>query len=72
VCVDTINDALDRAGIQAKTAVDVSVTAKPYETVLDSMVEMSGGSRSEHRRARGIEDVNTTRPAAGDHDAMAR
>jgi hypothetical protein len=36
------------------------------------MVEMSGGSRSEHRRARGIEDVNTTRPAAGDHDAMAR
>lgn len=55
VRVNAIKDALDRAGIQAKTAVDVSVTAKPYETIFEQ-IEMEGGSRAEHRRANGFED----------------
>ena len=58
VRVSAINDALDRAGVSARTAVDVSVKAAPYETIL-SHVET--GSRAEFRRSQGIED-NSDKP----------
>jgi len=51
-----IKDALDRAGLKAPTTVDVSVGPKPYETVLGSVVGLSGGSRAESRAARGMAD----------------
>ena len=41
-----IKDALDRGGIQAKTAVLVEVSTKPYELVFDSI---SAGPRSPRR-----------------------
>ena len=40
-----IKDALDRGGIQAKTAVLVEVSTKPYELVFDSI---SAGPREAH------------------------
>jgi hypothetical protein len=53
VRVNAIKDALDRAGVQARTAVDVSVTAKPYESIFEAM---ETGSRADYRRSIGIED----------------
>ena len=41
-----IKDALDRSGIQAKTAVSVEVSAKPYELVFDAIV---AGPRDQSR-----------------------
>jgi hypothetical protein len=47
-----IKDALDRSGIQAKTAVSVEVSTKPYEFVFDRIVS---SPRSEHTPALTIE-----------------
>ncbi|ROZ43851.1 hypothetical protein EEB13_22435 [Rhodococcus sp. WS3] len=50
-----IKDALDRAGLSAKTAVSVEVgPSKPFEELLTEMME--GGSRAESRAARGVPD----------------
>lgn len=49
-----IKDALDRAGLSAKTAVEVSVDPKPFEEVLGAI--MSGGSRAASRAERGVAD----------------
>lgn len=50
-----IKDALDRAGLGAKTAVEVEVGPnKPFQEVLEAI--MSGGSRAESRAARGVTD----------------
>lgn len=49
-----IRDALDRAGLAARTAVEVEVgPPKPYEAILE---RLEGGSRAEYRRSRGIPD----------------
>lgn len=49
-----IRDALDRAGLSAKTAVEVEVgPPKPYEAIFDSI---EAGSRAEYRQSRGILD----------------
>ncbi|MCZ4550095.1 hypothetical protein [Gordonia rubripertincta] len=50
-----IRDSLDRAGLSAKTAVEVEVgPTKAFESILASMV--SGGSRAESRSRRGEPD----------------
>lgn len=51
-----IKDALDRAGLSAKTAVEVSVDSKPFEQLLSGIAGVSGGSRAASRIARGVED----------------
>lgn len=51
-----IKDALDRAGLTSKTAVEVSVDPKPFEQLLSGIAGVSGGSRAASRAARGIED----------------
>jgi hypothetical protein len=48
-----IRDALDRAGLSARTAVSVEVGLRPFEQVFD---DISGGSRAESRRRRGVPD----------------
>jgi hypothetical protein len=49
-----IRDALDRAGLAAKNAVEVEVgPPKPYEVILQ---RIEAGSRAEYRRSRGIPD----------------
>ena len=51
-----IRDALDRSGLGAKTAVEVSVGPKqPWEIVFEGL---SGGSRAESRAARGFAGEN--------------
>jgi hypothetical protein len=56
-----IRDALDRAGLAARTAVSVEVgPPKPYEAVFDSI---EAGSRAEYRRSRGIRDDSNPLPA---------
>lgn len=49
--------AIDRAGLSPKTEVELEITAKPFEAILDSL---DSGSRSEFRRSRGIEGSEET------------
>lgn len=52
-----IRDALDRAGLGAKTAVEVEVgPPKPYEQILDGIMVLEGGSRAAYRRSIGRPD----------------
>lgn len=51
-----IKDALDRAGLSAKTAVEVSVDPKPFEQLLSGMATLTGGSRAASRAERGVTD----------------
>jgi hypothetical protein len=47
-----IRDVLDRAGLAAKTAVELEVgPLKPYETIFE---HIEAGSRAEYRRSQGI------------------
>ena len=48
-----IRDALDRAGLSARTAVSVAIGPKPWEQIFDDIV---GGSRAESRARRGVPD----------------
>lgn len=51
-----IKDALDRAGLSARTAVEVSVDPKPFEQLLSGMATLTGGSRAASRADRGVDD----------------
>jgi hypothetical protein len=55
VALQAIGDALDRAGLTPKTAVEIGVALKPWETVMET-IEMESGSCAEFRRSHGIED----------------
>jgi hypothetical protein len=46
-----IRDALDRAGLSARTAVSIEVGRRPFEQIVD---DITGGSRAESRRRRGM------------------
>jgi len=60
VALQAIRDALDRAGLNAKTSVGIGI--KPYEAIFEQME--SGGSRAKWRRSQGIEDnSDQERPA---------
>ena len=48
-----IRDALDRAGLSARTAVSVEVGLRPFEQIFDSIMS---GSRAESRARRGVPD----------------
>ena len=53
-----IRDALDRAGLAAKNAVEVQVgPPKPYEAILE---RIEAGSRTEYRRSVGRTDDSDT------------
>src|SRR4051794_19051066 len=60
VKLTAIRDALDRAGLAAKRAVEVEVgPPKPYEVLLERIgtgSRIGAGSRAEYRRSRGIPD----------------
>ena len=46
-----VKDALDRAGVQAKTAATVEVSVKPWETVLEGISKVVAGPRDPQQRA---------------------
>src|SRR6476661_3457854 len=48
-----IRDALDRAGLSARTAVSVEVGRRPFEVIFD---DIASGSRAESRAHRGVPD----------------
>ncbi|WP_160110837.1 hypothetical protein [Mycolicibacterium houstonense] len=56
IALQAVKDALDRAGLSPKTAVEVDVALKPYERILNNLPKLQGGSRAEFRRAHGIAD----------------
>ena len=65
-----IRDALDRAGLAARTAVSVEVgPPKPWEQIMYGLTEIESASRSEFRRSRGIADNSDQPPAAADPPA---
>jgi hypothetical protein len=60
-----IKDALSRAGVTEKTAVEVEVALKPWEQILTGVAEqVESGSRAEFRRSRGIADDSDSIPLA--------
>jgi hypothetical protein len=60
VKLTVIRDALDRAALMTRTAVEVEVgPPKPYEQILDGIMVLEGGSRDASGTA-GLEGVNRT------------
>lgn len=62
VKLKAMTEALDRGGVTIKSTATVEITAKPYEEVFDS-VEVSGGTRADYRRSRGLADDSDAPPA---------
>ena len=56
-----VKDALDRAGIQAKTAATVTVSVKPWETVMEGISKVVAGPRDPQQQQCEL-------PAAGESD----
>ena len=70
VRITAIRDALDRAGVQARTAVDVSVSTRPFEVIFDQ--QLSGGSRSDFRMSQEGIDPNADIVVEADGEDLAR
>jgi hypothetical protein len=64
IALQAVRDALDRAGLSPKTAVELDVALKPYEQILQNIPRLQGGSRAEWRRAQGIADDSDQQPPA--------
>lgn len=60
VKLHAIRDALDRAGLGAKT--EVSVQVKPYEQLLGDLTGVATMSRAEHRALQGRPVIDATPP----------
>jgi len=61
IALAAIRDALDRAGMSAKTAVEVEVSAKPWEQVMNGFADrIQTTSRDDWRRAQGMEVEQTS------------
>lgn len=56
VKLKAMTEALDRGGVSTKTTATVEVTAKRFEDIFDTDAFISGGNRSDYRRAQGISD----------------
>lgn len=63
VALAAIRDALDRAGLSAKTQVEVEVGVRPFEKAFDGMARIS---RAESRRRRGLPDTPALAPATAE------
>ncbi|WP_287041635.1 hypothetical protein [Mycobacterium sp.] len=68
-----IRDALDRAGLAAKSAVEVEVgPPKPYEHILNGITVLEGGSREAFRRSRGaFDDIEAKHRIRGSDTQLA-
>ena len=64
VALRAIQDALDRAGLSPKTAVEIEI--KPFERIFEKMEETT--SRAEYRRSQGIEDFSDQRSLPPGHE----
>jgi hypothetical protein len=69
IALQAVRDALDRAGLSPKHAVDVEVSLKPYESILEGLGRIQSGSRAEHRRAIGRAQ-NESQPALAESPAL--
>jgi len=71
VTLKAITEALHRASVNAKTSVEVNVSAKPFEQVMDAMSnQLEIASRSAYRRTVGTEDDTSDPPALADLAAL--
>lgn len=71
VKLKAITEALDRAGVNSKTAVEVEVSVKPYEQVLEGIsAQIEITSRAAYRRSVGT-DVPDESSDDGDGDPLA-
>lgn len=74
VALQAILAALDRAGINPKTKVDLEVTSKPFEELLGRISGISNMTREESRRRRGLADapaaLGSGRTDAGSDDVV--
>jgi hypothetical protein len=68
VRLQAIRDALDRAGLSAKTAVEVDVALKPHEQMAFDVI--GGGTRAESRARRGIADNQPSTADRGDDHTL--
>jgi hypothetical protein len=66
VALAAVESALDRAGLSAKTAVDVSVEVKPYEELMQGLAidGLAQITRAESRERRGLPALDAPDPEA--------
>lgn len=68
--ITAIRDLLDRAGVSAKTAVEVEIEVKPYQRLANEIVGFAPTTRAESRALRGIPEtgsgVDTSAPSDGE------
>jgi hypothetical protein len=73
VALQAIRDALDRAGMNPKTGVEVDVALQPFEQILTNLTRIEGGSREAFRRGmRGQSDSDHPHPPWRKHRQLPR